>query len=282
MGPRSLAEVADAVRMAERVVIGRALPGGPADGTGVTLLDLRELAGPLEINPDNLSATFLAGTVIADVQAALAPHGLWWPVDAAPHRTLGAVLATAGPYPSRTGCGPVRDWVLGMEVILAGGVPMRLGGTTMKNVAGYDLTRLMVGSQGTLGAIGVATLRLLPKPERQVTICLAQADWMHVADLATACEWDGARLLVRVDGREAQVARRLMALGGEPAPQDAWDDWYAKSEGRYTQRREPNWSAVGAPLLGLWRTDEAIQYSPLEVALREAIAPNRCFNPHLK
>lgn len=155
-------------------------------------LDLAGVAGPIAINPANLSAAFLAGTTVAAIQAALAPHGLWWPVAARPDRTLGAVLATAG---------PVRDWVLGLEVILAGGRRTHLGGSTMKNVAGYDLTRLFVGSRGTLGVIGAATLRLLPRPP------------------------------------------------GQAAPT------------AYAEERRP------------------LPYSPLELALREAIAPNRCFNP---
>jgi hypothetical protein len=159
--------VARLVQASPRVVIG----GAPASADAAHL-ELTGLSGPVEINAENLSATFLAGTPIAEIDAALAPHGLWWPVDAGPDRLLGAVLATGGPYPGRTGYGYVRDWVLGLEVVLAGGERMQLGGQTMKNVAGYDLTRLFVGSRGTLGVIAGATLRLRPRPERMVTLRL--------------------------------------------------------------------------------------------------------------
>lgn len=290
MRPTSLDEAARLVREAGRVVIGEGGAPGAGPGAGAARLDPAGLTGPVEIMPDNLSATFLAGTALSDIQAALAPHGLWWPVDAAPHRTLGAVLATAGPYPGRTGYGPVRDWVLGMEAIMAGGVRHRIGSPTMKNVAGYDLTRLLVGSRGTLGLIGAATLRLLPRPERQVTLTLDRDRYRRALDLAAACEWDGTELLVRLDGRAGQVARRIAALGFGPtaaaappasAP-DTWAGWYARSGGgRCRSLPEPDWQAVGAPLLGLWRTDEPIRYTPLEQRLRDALAPDRCFNPHL-
>lgn len=296
MRPATLEEAARLVREAGGVMIGPepgvgAGPGvgsgGGATGdgaTGAALLDPSGLTGPVEIMPDNLSGTFLAGTTLAEIDAALAPHGLWWPVDAAPHRTLGAVLATAGPYPGRTGYGPVRDWVLGIEAVMAGGERHRLGGSTMKNVAGYDLTRLLVGSRGTLGLIGAATLRLLPRPERQVTLALERGRYPQAHDLAAACEWDGTRLLVRLDGRASQVERRLAVLeGAEPAPvPDPWSDWHARAGGgRYRTLAQPDWRSVGAPLLGLWRTDEPLRYTPLELRLREAIAPGRCFNPHL-
>jgi FAD/FMN-containing dehydrogenase len=277
--------------------------GGAPAFADAAHLELTGLSGPVEINAENLSATFLAGTSIAEIDAALAPHGLWWPVDAGPDRMLGAVLATGGPYPGRTGYGYVRDWVLGLEVVLAGGERMLLGGQTMKNVAGYDLTRLLVGSRGTLGVIVAATLRLRPRPELMVTLRLPRERLSSAAGPAAACEWDGGQLLVRLDGREAQVARRLAALGDVAgmlkgdvagvlagdvpevlagvAARDAWAVWYARASGRYVPRPTPDWSAVGAPLLGLWRTDTPPSYSPLAEKIREAIAPGRCFNPSL-
>jgi hypothetical protein len=281
--PATLEEAARFVAESRQTVIGR-------NG-----LDLSRLAGPVEINAENLSATFLAGTRLADLQRLLAPHGLWWPLDAAPDRTLGAVLATAGPFPSRTAYGRASDWVLGLEVILAGGEQMRLGGQTVKDVAGYDLVRLIVGSRGTLGAIGAATLRLLPLPERQVTVSLPRSGWRCAIDLAVACEWDGTDLLVRLDGRPSQVERRLAALNGRltgaglgpavPASAEPvagpWARWYAVSRGRCVRRSDPDWSLPGAPLLGLWRTAEPYRFTPLEEQLRAAIAPGRCFNPHL-
>jgi FAD/FMN-containing dehydrogenase len=250
-------------------------------------LDLAGLSGPVEINAENLSATFLGGTPIGEIDAALAPHGLWWPVDAGPDRMMGAVLATGGPYPGRTGYGYVRDWVLGLEVVLAGGERMLIGGQTMKNVAGYDLPRLFVGSRGTLGAIVAATLRLRPRPERMVTLRMPRENLSAAAGRAAACEWDGEHLLVRLDGREAQVARWRSGLGdaaealeGAEA-RDAWTVWYTRALGRYVPRPLPDWSAVGAPLLSLWRTDRPPSYSPLAEKIREAIAPGHCFNPSL-
>jgi FAD/FMN-containing dehydrogenase len=261
--------------------------GGAPDSGGAVRLDLAGLRGPVELNPENLSATFLAGSTIAEVDAALAPHGLWWPVDAAPLRTLGAVLATGGPYPGRTGYGYVRDWVLGLEVVLAGGERMLLGGQTMKNVAGYDLTRLFVGSRGTLGVIVTATLRLRPRPGQKRTLRLPRDHWSRAAGVATACEWDGGQLLVRLDGRENQVARRRDALGHEAGPladeaaAAAWATWYERAGGRYVRAEEPQWDSVGAPLLGLWRTEAPVTFSPLSSKVREAIAPGKCFNPSL-
>jgi len=244
-------------------------------------LDPSDLIGPIDLVPANLSAEFLSGTTIGQIQTDLAPHGLWWPVDADHSRTLGAVLATAGPYPGRTGYGPVRDWVLGLEMVLTGGQRMRLGAPTMKNVAGYDLTRLMVGSRGTLGLIGSATLRLLPLPQRQQSIVLPRSEWARAAGLVTACEWNGETLVVRLDGSERQVTRRLAQLGGEVVGADCWDTWHARALGRYVHHPKPDWGLIGSPLAGLWRTDQPYAYTSLERRIREAVAPGRCFNPDL-
>lgn len=288
MKPSSIADVIQVVKSADRLVLGCEIPACEApEARGAIRLDMTGVSGTVDINPDNLSATFLAGTTLAEIDDALSPHGLWWPVDAAAARTLGGVLAGNGPYPGRTGYGPTRDWVLGMELILAGGEQMRVGGQTMKNVAGYDLTRLMIGSRGTLGVITAATLRLLPRPQRQVTVELPQRSHRAALDLSGACEWDGERLLVRLDGRPSQVERRLAALeaaipgGVRVVGPEAWAPWYARAAGRYVRRLTPDWSTVGAPLVDLWRTDEPFRLSPLEQRLRDEIAPNRCFNPHL-
>lgn len=196
------------------VIRGRGTTAGwlQAPAGSVVDLELAGLSGPVAINPENLSATFLAGTPLGALDAALAEHGLLWPVDAAPGRSLGGVLAGGADYPGRTGYGPIREWVLGLEVATHDGQRLALGGSTMKNVAGYDLVKLHLGARGTLGAILAATLRLTPRPQQQQWFCASPAYPHEPREQVAAAELAGGRLYLRLDGRREQVERRAAAL----------------------------------------------------------------------
>ncbi|MEJ2677960.1 MAG: FAD-binding oxidoreductase [Gemmatimonadota bacterium] len=135
------------------------------------VLTTHGLAGPPDHAPDDLTVAVDAGTPLGELQALLARQGQWLPLDppGGDRGTIGALVATAAAGPLRHGYGTPRDHVLGVDVVAGDGRVLRFGGRVVKNVAGYDLTRLLVGSRGTLAVITRVNLRLHPLPERDAT-----------------------------------------------------------------------------------------------------------------
>ena len=172
----STAAVVEAVRTGERLRIVGA--GGWLDaGRPVRAreqLSLAPLAGITEYTPGDLTLTALAGTPLAAIDAATRAEGQWLGLDpfGSPAGTLGATVATASAGPLAHAFGLVRDNVLGLEFVTGAGSVVRGGGRVVKNVAGFDLVRLLVGSWGTLGVITEATMRLRARPEVDVTLAL--------------------------------------------------------------------------------------------------------------
>ena len=231
-------EVAEAIRganaRAEALVIAsgrtRIDVGDPVERCDA-VLELASLRGVVAHDPDDLVATVRAGTTLAELASALADKKQRWPVEAgAPDRaTVGGTIAGAAFGPSRLRYFHPRDWILGARVILGDGTPARSGGKVVKNVTGYDLTRLWSGSYGTLCAICEITLKLTALPERTMTLeaDVALPDALRVAAelhatglpldaLAVASgavakaigSREGAALLVRLAG-PAPAVRRL-------------------------------------------------------------------------
>ncbi len=151
---------------------GSGLTGGANAVDGCLLLSLVAMKEILDIDPQSMLATVQPGVITADLSAAVAEHGLWYPPDPASYEfsTLGGNLATNAGGLCCVKYGVTRDWVLGLEVVLADGQAIRTGRRTVKGVAGYDLTSLFVGSEGTLGIITEATLRLRPPPGPAATL----------------------------------------------------------------------------------------------------------------
>src|SRR5439155_1532151 len=150
--------------------------GVPAARAGLVLL-LTRLAALVEQGPGDLTATAQAGITVAALQAALRARGQWLSLDPpdVARATLGGVLAANASGPRRHLYGTARDVLIGVTVVTADGSVVRGGGKVVKNVAGYDLPKLFVGSFGTLGVIVEATVKLRPVPD--------QVDW-QVAELA--------------------------------------------------------------------------------------------------
>lgn len=172
-------DVVDAIRAAnsahEAIVLrggGTRLSIGDAPERYDTCLDLRGLSGIVEYEPDDLVVTVRAGTTLAELEGVLAKHGQRWPVEVgAPERaTVGGTIASAADGPSRLRYFHPRDWTLGVQAVLGDGTVARAGGRVVKNVTGYDLTKLYAGSFGTLCAITEVSLKLLSIPERSVTL----------------------------------------------------------------------------------------------------------------
>jgi glycolate oxidase FAD binding subunit len=216
---RSETDVVDAVRAAnadrEAIVL---WGGGTRIGIGDpperydVALDLRALRGIVDHQPADLTVTVRAGTTVAELQAALAPHRQWWPVEVAhPYRaTVGGTIASAADGPARYRYFHPRDWTIGVRAVLGDGTLTKAGGRVVKNVTGYDLTRLYSGSFGTLCAIVEVTLKLVPLPEERLSLradlpTSSHADWI-VRDLLR--ERTPLDALALVTGPEAA------ALGG--------------------------------------------------------------------
>lgn len=182
--------------------------------------------GVVNYAPDELVLTARAGTPLAQIETLLAEHGQMLPFEP-PHfganATLGGTLACGFSGPRRPYAGSARDFVLGARIINGEGELLRFGGEVMKNVAGYDVSRLMVGSLGTLGIILEASLKVLPRPAREITLAqeldAAQAiETMNrlagtPVPLSAAC-YDGNLLYLRLSGAASAVAAARSRVGG--------------------------------------------------------------------
>jgi glycolate oxidase len=166
---------------------GTGLSGGAVAVDGCVTVVFTSMNAILEIDTANLNATVQPGVINADLNRAAAQHGLLYPPDPASYEmcTIGGNLAENSGGLRCVKYGVTRDWVLGLEVVLADGSVVHTGGKTVKDVAGYDLTGIFVGSEGTLGLITQATLRLLPKPPPNLTL-IAFFDSVHGAGQGVA------------------------------------------------------------------------------------------------
>jgi len=176
---------------------------GPADVT----LTTADLAGVQDYARDDLYVKAGAGTRLADLQAAMAEDGMWVPlVSPWPEATIGGIVASAFNAPLRMRYGSVRDLVLAMTTVLPDGRIIRAGRPVMKNVAGYDLTKLFVGSYGSMGFITDVTFKLSPRPRLTRTVAVP------VPTLADGLAW-GPRFLAG-----ALVASAIVLVDGAVVP----------------------------------------------------------------
>lgn len=172
--PADTGEVAELVKLANRFRFpvfprgaGSGMVGGAVPGGRGMVLVLTRLNRILEIDPDNMLAVAQPGVVTGELQKAVLGHGLFYPPDPASLQfsTLGGNVAMCSGGPRAVKYGVTRDYVLGLQVVLPDGSLIRTGTRTMKGVVGYDLTRLLVGSEGTLGVVTEIIVRLIPAPE---------------------------------------------------------------------------------------------------------------------
>jgi glycolate oxidase FAD binding subunit len=190
--PGSGVEVAAALRRAadarQSLVIrggGTKSDWGRTPGRVDAILDMRGLNRVLEHQHGDMTATIEAGATLRDVNRALAQHGQWVPLDP-PHAdeaTIGGILATNDSGPLRHRYGTPRDLVIGVQLATTDGVLSRAGGRVVKNVAGYDLGKLVTGSFGSLAAIVSATFKLSPLPTASTTLQLDVPDAAALAQV---------------------------------------------------------------------------------------------------
>lgn len=180
--PRNTEEVSALMKLANRYKFpvfprgaGSGMVGGAVPYDGGLVMALTRLNRILRIDQDNMLAVVQPGVVTGEFQKEVLRYGLFYPPDPASLQfsTLGGNVAMCSGGPKAVKYGVTRDYVIGLEVVLPTGQVMRTGTRTMKGVVGYDLTRLMVGSEGTLGIITEITLRLLSPPEAVRTLMVA-------------------------------------------------------------------------------------------------------------
>jgi len=177
--PSNTGEVQEIVRLAADAGVpivargaGTGLSGGAVAVDGALTVAFTKMDAILEIDTANLTATVQPGVINADLGKAAAEHGLFYPPDPASYETctIGGNVAENSGGLRCVKYGVTRDWVAGLEVVLADGSVIRTGGKNKKDVAGYDLTGLFVGSEGTLGLVTEVTVRLLPLPPAKLTL----------------------------------------------------------------------------------------------------------------
>jgi glycolate oxidase FAD binding subunit len=228
--------------LAEASALGRAvspLGGGTALNLGNPperldcVLSTERLAGIIDYEPTDLVISVGAGARFGDVQAVLAEHGQRLPLDppGAADATIGGLIATGRWGPLRYSAGTLRDLLIGISVAHPSGTVSKAGGMVVKNVSGYDMPRLYLGSLGTLGIVVSANFKVLPRPRAEATVVAAYdeaatafsaANTLHnsrepIAALEVSLREGAWRLATRIEGRDetvAAVAARISAKAG--------------------------------------------------------------------
>lgn len=206
---------------------GHAIAGEP--------LEIATHAGVVQYEPTELVCTARAGTPLAELKQLLADNGQMLacePPGFGGDATLGGAIAAGLSGPRRPFSGAVRDHVLGVRLIDGNGVIQRFGGEVIKNVAGYDVSRLSVGALGTLGVVLEASLKVLPLPETERTVCLDLAPGelharveraLRAGAPVTGAAHDGTRVHIRLSGAATAVESGIEGLGGsESSEPDFW------------------------------------------------------------
>jgi glycolate oxidase FAD binding subunit len=227
--------------------------GGTKDFLGERLqgelLETGALRGILNYEPSELVVTVRAGTPLAELEQLLAGAGQSLPFEPphfGPGATVGGVVAAGLSGPARASVGAVRDYVLGLALVNGRGEPMVFGGQVMKNVAGYDVSRLMAGAMGTLGLITEVSLKVLPVPPGEATLRFEMGQQHALRQLnawggqplpLNASRWvqdaGAGTLFLRLRGAVAAVESACRTLGGERLDDaQARADWEACREQR--------------------------------------------------
>ncbi len=207
-----LSEFAEEIGGSGQVTIaGLATRGGPVDG-------VRTMMAPVGIDwiqPEEMTVRCGAGTPVEELDAALAAHGQ--AVVISPFGTLGGALAVGHSGVRRLGYGPLRDTLLQARYVNAAGEIVKAGGPTVKNVSGFDLCRLLIGSHGTLGFLGEVILRTRPRARFEQWFTTTQDPISLVSRLyrPTSVLWDGEQVWVLLEGDRRDVEDQARGAGLE-------------------------------------------------------------------
>lgn len=233
------------------------------------ILDTKPYCGIVAYDPTELVITARAGTTLREIGKALSEKNQMLAFE--PPRfdglaTIGGIVASGLAGPRRQAVGSVRDFVLGVVLMDGNGDVLHFGGQVMKNVAGYDVSRLLAGSLGTLGLILEVSIKVLPKPVAQTTLHfeMSQADALKQLNvwggqplpISASC-WYQGHLSVRLSGARAAVDAAVQKMGGETLTDgDAlWDSLREQSHGFFSEISQGLWR-VSVPTVA-----EALQLS---------------------
>ncbi len=210
--------------------------GGTKDFYGETPLglvfDTGAYAGIVDYEPTELVITARGGTPLAEIEQTMATHGqmlAFEPPHFGPGATLGGTIAAGLSGPRRPYAGAVRDVVLGVRMFDGRGDDLHFGGRVMKNVAGFDVARLMCGALGTLGVLTEISIKCLPLPRSEATRTFELSvdesirrvnEWGAQPLPVSATCFAGGRLWVRLSGAEPAVSAAASKIGGEVVPDD--------------------------------------------------------------
>jgi glycolate oxidase FAD binding subunit len=233
-------------------------------------LDLTGYRGVIEYEPSELVITARCGTRLSEIEALLGSKGQFLafePPQLSGDPTLGGAVAAGLSGPRRARAGSARDFVLGAVLLAVDGEVLRFGGKVMKNVAGFDVSRLLCGSLGILGPILEVSLKVMPRPREELSLRFELAEGEALAafnrwagrplPISASAWWDGVAWL-RLSGAPAAVRAARTQLGGEPvAAETAREFWRALRSQRHT--------LFGA-VPSLWRLSLRSTAAPLELA----------------
>ena len=237
----------------------RLVGGGTKDFYGQELVgerfDTAAYRGIVDYDPTELVITARCGTPLVEIEQALASeHQMlaFEPPHFGSNATLGGCVAAGLSGPRRPYAGAVRDVVLGVRMLDGRGDDLSFGGRVMKNVAGFDVSRLIAGSLGTLGVILEVSLKCLPRPRTELTIAQEMTandavgrfnEWGGLPLPVSATCWYRGRGAVRLSGAESAVASAARRIGGEPVPDAAafWSDIREQRHAFFSQRDTDLW-----------------------------------------
>ena len=238
-------------------------------------LDVRPYSGIIEYEPRELVLTVRAGTTLAEIESAMDGASQMLPFEP-PHydegSTIGGTVAAGFSGPRRPYTGAVRDFVLGARILSGRGDDLHFGGRVIKNVAGYDVSRLMTGAMGTLGVLLDLSFKVLPKPSADLTLRYAFDEatairqfneWAGKPLPVSATSWCQGVAMLRLSGTAAGVRAARLKMGGEVVADDvARQFWRALRDHRdaFFQSAEP-----------LWRVSVPCTTPPLQLAMPQWI-----------
>ncbi|WP_235970984.1 glycolate oxidase subunit GlcE [Azohydromonas caseinilytica] len=242
------------------------------------LLDTRPLAGISSYEPTELVVTVRAGTPLEELEAALAEQNQYLPFE--PPRlpgeggrgTVGGMVAAGLAGPARASVGTVRDFVLGATLLNGQAEVLSFGGQVMKNVAGYDVARVLAGSLGILGVICEVSLKVLPVPvaTRTLRFDLDQEQALRHLNLwggqplpVNASAWWNGTLVVRLSGARAAVDAAGAKLGGEVLPEDQATAFWTGLRDQRDDFFQLAFTAVTQGTRSLWRLSVPQTAAPL-------------------
>ncbi|MGI9286271.1 MAG: glycolate oxidase subunit GlcE [Pseudomonadales bacterium] len=237
-------------------------------------LNMTTHCGVVDYNPTEMVITARAGTRLTEIKHVLQGQGQMLPSESPTFggsATLGGTVAARVCGSRSPFAGSLRDIVLGCKMINGKGEVLSFGGQVLKNVAGYDVSRLLVGSYGILGAILEVSMKVLPRPAAEITIALEKKSLQHALELSNklignalplsaACYHDG-RLLVRISGNERTINVVCEEIGGDTVDNDFWSQLSNLKLPFFAGETQPLWRlnlpamTSTLPLGGKWFID---------------------------